>query len=805
MSERYPEWLHWALDAARLGTWSWNLVTDEVVWSDRMASIFGLPEDELGATYAAFLNLVHPDDRDDVEQRIEAALREASDLYTVEHRVIWPDGTIRWVEHRGQVYRADDGRPVRMAGVAIDITERKQTKQALTRGNERLQQYNRVLTDLAQGMRTAWGNLDQSLHRITEAVAEALRVERANVWLFDEPHTRITCIDHYQRSSGHHTQGMVLEADDYPAYFDALTDARIVAAHDAREDERTSEFADDYFAAFDIQSMLDAPVRVGGELAGIICLEHVGETRTWTPEEQVLAGSAADFVAMALEAAQRKERERQLHERERQLARHKQYTDDVLDAIDDIFYVIGADHRFQRWNASFRTLVGYSDEEIASMHPLELFVMEGDQTAIETALRELFGTDSKPVEAELTTKDGTLVPYEFVSSRLEDPDGHTVEVGIGRDISERKEAEEKLRASKEYAEGLIASMQDGFSVIDTEMRQVQVNEALCRMTGFSREELVDVDPPYPYWPPEEQEVIQSAFEKTIERQRFESLELVFKRKSGERFPVLVTPSQLTNDAGEVVNYFSTMKDITERKRAEEALKQSEARLRTLVEDLRAVPMRLLEAQEQERRRIARELHDEAGGLLTSLQMCLDTAIQHVPAREEDGMSVAQEELQEARELTSTLSTQVRQMALNLRPSVLDDLGLAAALQWLADWYAKHAGLAVRLYHEIEAGQRFAETVETAAYRIVQEALTNASRHAEVEEVQVMVNVLEDRFRLHIIDEGTGFDLEQVQKEHETVGLSSMRERVELLQGALEIATAPGEGTRISATLPTHPQ
>jgi PAS domain S-box-containing protein len=167
--------------------------------------------------------------------------------------------------------------------------------------------------------------------------------------------------------------------------------------------------------------------------------------------------------------------------------------------------------------------------------------------------------------------------YSFVVTPIQEA-GYVNLYGI--DITERKRAEEVLRESKEFAENLINSMQDGFAVLDSDGVHIGVNAAFCQMTGFSREELIGVGLPHPYWPPEAYEEIEKSFQKTL-RGEFNDLELTFKRKNGERFPVIVSPSWVKDKQGNVISYFATVKDITERKRVEEALQESEERYRTV--------------------------------------------------------------------------------------------------------------------------------------------------------------------------------------------------------------------------------
>ncbi|WP_049904783.1 PAS domain-containing sensor histidine kinase [Natrialba asiatica] len=157
------------------------------------------------------------------------------------------------------------------------------------------------------------------------------------------------------------------------------------------------------------------------------------------------------FVGLFRDISPRKEAEYALRDRERQLNQYKEYTDDILNAIDDVFYVVDADVSLQRWNQRVCEVTGYTDEEIASMHALEFFD-EDDHESITNTIKEVFETGHARVEADLLTKDGTHVPYEFIAAALEDPAGNPVLAGIGRDITTRTEQRRKLEASNERLE-----------------------------------------------------------------------------------------------------------------------------------------------------------------------------------------------------------------------------------------------------------------------------------------------------------------------------------------------------------------
>jgi len=245
-------------------------------------------------------------------------------------------------------------------------------------------------------------------------------------------------------------------------------------------------------------------------------------------------------------------------------------------------------------------------------------------------------------------------------------------------------------------------------------------------------------------------------------------------------------------------------EVGARQRAEEALRMVNDQLEIRVAErttelqeayvrLQTLSRRLVQVQEAERRQIARELHDEIGQALTGIKLLLGMSVRNLP---EDAKS----SLDEAQSLVVDLIGQVRQISLDLRPAMLDDLGLVPALLWHFERYSHQTGVDVDFRHA-EVNRRFDPNVETAAYRIIQEALTNVARYAKTDQVQVRLSIYEDMLYLRIEDQGVGFDPELVMTRLDSNGLSGMQERAVLLNGELIIESSPGTGTQISVELP----
>jgi signal transduction histidine kinase len=229
-----------------------------------------------------------------------------------------------------------------------------------------------------------------------------------------------------------------------------------------------------------------------------------------------------------------------------------------------------------------------------------------------------------------------------------------------------------------------------------------------------------------------------------------------------------------------------MVDITERKRADEELHASREQLRALAGYLQSV-------REEERSRIARELHDEVGQALTAIKLSLERSARE-PA------DSAKSAMVQALGVINELIGRVRDMSLELRPAMLDDLGLLAALAWHFDRYTNQTRIRVDFKHTGLEGRRFEPEIETAAYRIVQEALTNVARHAGVTQVEVDVWPHGKALHIRIKDVGAGFHPESLST-GATGGLSGMHQRAIMLGGELKIASAPEAGTVLTAELP----
>lgn len=359
---------------------------------------------------------------------------------------------------------------------------------------------------------------------------------------------------------------------------------------------------------------------------------------------------------------------------------------------------------------------------------------------------------------------------------------------LRRRAAEHAEHEARRREN----EAAFAAMAEGAIITDDKGDILWVNDAFCRIYGYARDEVIGRNP----------RILKSGHHTEAYYQRMWNTltheghwrgEIWNRRKNGEIFPEELSIQALPGPDGRPRRYISIFSDITDRKRNEEALRQHQVRLEESETRLRELAAFLQTVREEERTRIARELHDELGQALTALRMDLGWL------RGKCGglAAPAGERVATALGVVEQSIVSLRRISEDLRPAMLDSLGLAAAVEHHANQFSQRTGIICRLRmnrEEFELPGKPATTV----FRIVQEALTNVARHSGAHAVDIGITQADDGIHVRIADDGRGFSTDEAKK---TFGLLGMRERLAMHGGTLEIDSAPGAGTRISAWLP----
>jgi PAS domain S-box-containing protein len=364
-------------------------------------------------------------------------------------------------------------------------------------------------------------------------------------------------------------------------------------------------------------------------------------------------------------------------------------------------------------------------------------------------------------------------------------------IGAGIVVAAREVlvAEHRTEASEAQLAAIVDSAMDAIISVDEAQRIVLFNRAAEQVFGVGRDEVLgtslDRFLPARFRAAHRGHVEHFGRTGVTSRRMGDVTTLWALRADGEEFPIEASISQ--SGASGKRHYTVILRDITRRKQFEDALKASQRELREL-------SARVLEAREEEKAHIARELHDELGQLLTALKMDLGWLRERLPADPELAARAAEMGALLDRTVGST-----RRISADLRPLMLDDLGLADAAAWLVEDFAKRSGVACRI-DVSEDVQGVSKAVATAVYRAVQESLTNIARHSGAKNAWVVLGATDGVVHVEIEDDGRGIASEDLAKSR-SLGLKGMRERIAFLGGSLDIGRAPRGGTRLKLTVP----
>jgi PAS domain S-box-containing protein len=362
-------------------------------------------------------------------------------------------------------------------------------------------------------------------------------------------------------------------------------------------------------------------------------------------------------------------------------------------------------------------------------------------------------------------------------NQLDDPDIHAV-VGKYRDLTDARAAASVLRQTRDELGRLSRAIEqtaDSVMVTNRDGMIEYVNPAFEQMTGYARDEAIGRTPRLLNSGRQPPQFYKTLWTAIVAGQVFRTM-VVNKRKDGTLYDEDQTITPIRDDSGAITHFVSTGRDITLRRRTQEALRRLNAQF------------------EHEATRIAGILHDEAGQFLTAAHLQLAELCESLPA---DGV----DKIHQVRRTLNQIEEQLRRLSHEIHPRVVEDLGLVEATIFLTDAFTRRTGIRVNVQSNID--RRYPLPIETLLYRLVQEGLTNISRHARATQAGVTLLRGDDRVSCSVCDDGEGFDVATVETVSTTVnlGLRVIRDRLEAVGGTLAVASAPGKGTTLSARIP----
>ncbi|MBX3331248.1 MAG: PAS domain S-box protein [Nitrospira sp.] len=684
---------------------------------------------------------MHPEDR----PRILAHWKRCTDtgeLYEGEGRYRRRDGQYRWHYFRAVPLR-DDGRIVAWYGTSLDIHEKKSAENALRESEERYRFATRATHDV--------------------------------IWDWDMVKDKVVCSEALQTVFGYPLEEVGAAMCDAFEWWTARIHPedreRVCQSFEQATDRGSEEWYEEYRflradgtyaevedAAFIVYDAEDKPIRMTSAMSDV-----TERKRT----EAALVASKTRFRAI----------------------------------FDQTFQFIGlmkTDGTVIEANRSALQFAGIREEDVLGKlfwdtpwwrHSPDL------QNKLREAVRQASGGAMVRFEATHPNPTGELAHIDFSLKPVRDEHGNvTLLIPEGRDITERKLVEEALRKSEERYRSIFENAIEGIFQTTPDGKYVAVNPALARIYGYdSPDDMIATVTNlagHLYVDPGRRDEFIRLMQ---EQERVTGFEVLVYRKDGNWIWVSEGARALHDPAGALAGYEGTVEDVTERK-------LGEARLRATLEELRMLSERLATVREEEQTRIARELHDELGVGLTCLKVDLSrlrTIMGEPPgARARKKM---EDKIRSMVEQVDATVASVQRIATELRPSILDDLGLVAAIEWQCLDFQQRTGIPCTCVSSADDIAMEPEQA-TSLFRICQEALTNTTRHAQATAIQVLIRQLDDNLLLAIQDDGVGIPPEKL-TESTSLGLLGMRERAASLGGEVTIVGLPGKGTTVTVRVP----
>lgn len=469
-----------------------------------------------------------------------------------------------------------------------------------------------------------------------------------------------------------------------------------------------------------------------------------------------------------------------------QLAAAKSIEETVESMIDCVI-LIDLKGRITQVNKVVETTYGYKKDEIIGKTPWEFLIKE-DISRFREKLKETIEKGSiREFECTVATKDDREILTSFSSTMLKDVEGKPKSiVTVLRDITERKQAEEALQESEHRYRLLFERNLAAIFRNTLDGKILDCNESFVRLMGYdSREEILKHSTLDFYFSPHDREkFIAQLQEKGV----LTNFEICLRRKDGSPVWTLANVVLIKGEKDTPAIIQGTSVDITEQKKVDEELKSSRDELRSLYAHLQSV-------REEERTHIAREIHDELGQTLTALKMDLSWLRHKLPQNQKSLL----EKIKASLKLIDDTIRMVQRISTELRPGILDDLGLMAAIEWQTEGFQKRTGIKceVTLYpDDIVVAPNLSVTI----FRVLQETLTNVARHANATGVKVSLKKKASKLELKVKDNGKGITEKQISNP-KSFGLIGIRERIRFWKGEAKIKGVRGKGTTVTVNMP----
>ena len=863
--QRSEERLELALKGANLGVWDWNMQTGEVHHDNQWLEMLGYTVDELEPTFESWEQRLHPQDKQSVLKTLQDHIDSVTPFYQTEYRLRTKIRKWKWILDIGKVVSRDPkGKPLRATGTHQDITNRKEAEQELSKEREfisavletagalvvvldrqgRVVRFNRACEELTGfSFEEVQGKLIWDLVLPSEevpAVKRALRslrhgqgpLQLENHWVTRDKQRRFIA---WSNTTLANEKGRIEYVIGTGIDITERKMAEQTVDHLWRQNEMILHSAGEGIYGIDLNGKATFFNQAAQHLTGWEkdkiqgkalhpFLHHSKPDGTpYPPEECPIYSSLKDGTVHHIDAEVLWRKDgtsfpveytstpivgkggniegavvafKDITERKKAEEKVRKLSKVFMNAADPII-IEDLEGRVIELNDEAVRAYGWSRTELLGK-PIKMIVPPDRHAQADGLLRRCRNQeDVRNVEGLRRTKRGKIIPVLLTLSLLTDETGKSIGIAtMAKDISKLKQAESKIRESEERFQAFMNHSPAVAFLKDEQGRYVYVDRSFEEKLNRSAAECLGKTD-LQLFPPDIARVFKEHDREVLQKGGVLETEETTLDEKGNVHSWLVMKFPVHSMEGQLL-LGGVALDITVRKKAEEALRERELELKRSQHELQALGGRLISAQEDERRRISRELHDDMNQRLAVLALDIQSTQREIA--ESDPMFQTFQKLYDE---VAALSDDVRHLAYQLHPSILDDLGLEVAVQSFIEDFSKWEGIPVTFTAK-GLPRSIPPEVASCLYRLGQESLRNVARHAQASNVHVTLTSSNGILRMCVEDKGKGFDLEAVRSGLGGLGLIGMQERIRLVQGELTIKSRPGEGTEIRASVPlTH--
>jgi len=733
-----------AAQIAKLGYWEYDTIKDLFTFSDQFYSIFRTTAEKVGGYQMSWEQyaekFIHPDDINIVKAETEKAL-STGDPYSsrqLEHRMVYADGETGYITVNFYIVKDDHGRIIKKFGVNQDITERKKVEQEVLEYNKRFELITRTTNDAVWDWNFETNKLwANEMHQHLYGLTLADPIPTVDMWA-----ERIHPDD----------KNVILKKQE-----DTLASDQNIFVTEYRFRTKNSGYRNIYDRSYILRDKSGKPVRMMGSMMDITELKQAEQTiRTVEETRRLIMNSALDAII----------------------------------CINDKGLIIV-------WTPQAEKIFGWKESEVLGKGLTETIIPLHYREKHLTGFNKYKQTKetsvmNRLIEITALDKKGREFPVELSITPIRQGDTEFF-CAFMRDITERKKVENDLKESEERYRILVENAAEALVVFDMEKRKfVSVSESAAKLFKLSKEKLLNFGPIElsPEFQPDGTLSSVSGIEKLNDAVAGNkpAFEWTHCDADGNLIPCEVRLVRLPSENKILIR--GSIIDITERKKAQLELEQSYESIRYLTDHLQNI-------REQERIHIAREIHDELGQQLTVLKMDISWLNKKIAPVD----NAVKQKLKSLTEMLNGTVKTVRRISSELRPSLLDDLGLVAAMEWQLKEFEERFGIkAIFVADETEI--ELPDSIKTGFFRIFQESLTNIARHANAKHVSASLKSSDQEIILCIEDDGKGFDNKKIEGKR-TLGILGMKERTLMMGGEYSINSIPGRGTTVLVVIPAN--